>query len=174
VVVAGNRIEARTVIWGAGVAASSAAKWIGCEKDRAGRIKVEADLSVPGHPEIFAIGDTALALGKDGKPVPGVAPAAKQMGWYVAKLIAAKIAGQAFTKKFRYSNYGNLATIGRKAAVADFGWARMHGWPAWMLWGVAHVYFLIGFRNRLAVILNWTWAYFRFSGGVRLITDSKN
>jgi NADH dehydrogenase len=174
VVVAGQRIESRTLIWGAGVAASSAAKWIGAEKDRAGRIKVEADLSVPGHPEIFAIGDTALALGKDGKPVPGVAPAAKQMGWYVAKLITAKVAGTVFTKKFRYRDYGNLATIGRKAAVADFGWVWMHGWPAWMLWGVAHIYFLIGFRNRLAVILNWTWAYFRFSGGVRLITDSKN
>jgi NADH dehydrogenase FAD-containing subunit len=174
VVVAGNRIEARTVIWGAGVAASSAAKWIGAEKDRAGRIKVEADLSVPGHPEIFAIGDTALATGKDGKPVPGVAPAAKQMGWYVAKLIAAKVAGQAFAKPFRYANYGNLATIGRRAAVADFGWVWMHGLPAWLLWGAAHVYFLIGFRNRLAVILNWTWAYFRFSGGVRLITDAKN
>ncbi len=174
VVVAGTRIEARTVIWGAGVAASSAAKWIGAEKDRAGRIKVEADLSVPGHPEIFAIGDTALALGKDGKPVPGVAPAAKQMGWYAARLIAAKVAGQPFTRPFRYRDYGNLATIGRKAAVADFGWARMHGWPAWLLWGVAHIYFLIGFRNRLAVILNWTWAYFRFSGGVRLITDVKN
>jgi NADH dehydrogenase len=174
VVVAGSRIESRTVIWGAGVAASPAAKWIGADKDRAGRIKVEPDLSVPGHPEIFAIGDTALALGSDGKPVPGVAPAAKQMGWYVAKLVAARVAGTVFTQKFRYRDYGNLATIGRKAAVADFGWLRMHGWPAWMLWGVAHVYFLIGFRNRLSVILNWIWAYFRFSGGARLITDSKN
>src|SRR5262249_22821080 len=110
---------------------------------------------------------------KNGKPVPGVAPAAKQMGGYVARLIAAKVAGQAFASPFRYRDYGNLATIGRKAAVVDFGWIRLHGLPAWLLWGAAHIYFLIGFRNRLAVILNWTWAYFRFSGGARLITDAK-
>ena len=106
--------------------------------------------------------------------MPGVAPAAKQMGRYVARLIIAPARRPAGAKPFRYSHYGNLATIGRKAAVADFGWLRLTGWLAWMLWGIAHIYFLIGFRNRLAVILNWTWAYFRFSGGVRLITDAKN
>ena len=174
VVVAGQMIESRTVIWGAGVAASPAAKWIGAEKDRAGRIKVEADLSVPGHREIFAIGDTAASTGADGKPVPGVAPAAKQMGWHVARTIAARIGGRAEPGAFRYRNYGNLATIGRKAAVADFGFMRMSGLPAWLLWGGAHVYFLIGFRNRIAVVLNWIWAYFRFNGGVRLITDGQN
>ncbi|MBL8839048.1 MAG: NAD(P)/FAD-dependent oxidoreductase [Alphaproteobacteria bacterium] len=173
VVVAGERIEARTVIWGAGVAASSAAKWIGAEKDRAGRIKVAPDLSVPGHPEIFAIGDTAASTGADGKPVPGVAPAAKQMGAYVGGVIAARVRGTTPPGAFRYRNYGNLATIGRKAAVADFGWIRLSGLPAWLLWGAAHVYFLIGFRNRIAVVLNWLWAYFRFNGGVRLITDDR-
>lgn len=169
VVAGGERIDARTVIWAAGVAASPAAAWIGADHDRAGRIKVNPDLSVPGHPEVFAIGDTALSLAPDGKPLPGVAPVAKQQGYYVARLIKTRLKGEE-TRGFRYRNYGNLATIGRKAAVADFGRIRLHGLIAWLIWTVAHIYYLIGFRNRLMVAIDWLWAYFTFQRGARLIT----
>jgi NADH dehydrogenase len=169
VAVAGERIEARTVIWAAGVIASPAAKWLGVAADRAGRVKVEADLSVPGHPNIFVIGDTAAVL-QDGQPVPGIAPAAKQMGSYVARLIDARIRGRRFDRPFRYRHQGNLATIGRKAAVADFGQLRLSGFPAWILWAAAHVWFLIGWRNRLVVSANWLWSYITFERGARLIT----
>lgn len=169
-----HRIAARTVIWAAGVAASAAAKWVGAEKDRAGRIKVAADLSVPGHPDIFAIGDTALALDKTGQPVPGIAPAAKQAGAYVGRLIAARVAGRKGDAAFRYRHLGNLATIGRKRAVADFGVLQLRGFPAWLLWSAAHVYFLIGFRNRLVVTLSWLWAYVTFQRGARLITGPQS
>lgn len=165
-----ERIASSTVIWAAGVAASSAGRWIETERDRAGRIKVNPDLTVPGHPEIFAIGDIALASGPDGKPLPGVAPVAKQQGDYVGRVIRARFAGHPEIGPFRYRNYGNLATIGRKAAVADFGWLRLRGFVAWVVWSVAHIYFLIGFRNRLAVALDWLWAYFTFQRGARLIT----
>ena len=164
------RVEARTVIWAAGVAASPAGQWIGAECDRVGRIKVNPDLSVPGHPEIFAIGDTALAFDAGGKPLPGVAPVAKQQGRYVGKLIKARLAGRGPIEKFRYRDYGNLATIGRKAAVIDFGWVHLRGLLAWLIWTVAHIYFLIGFRNRAIVAINWLWAYFTFQRGARLIT----
>lgn len=166
----GERIESATVIWAAGVAASPAGTWIASERDRAGRIRVNADLTVPGHPEIFAIGDIALALGADGKPLPGVAPVAKQQGDYVGRVIRARVAGRPAPGPFRYRNYGNLATIGRKSAVADFGWIRLRGFVAWAVWSVAHIYFLIGFRNRIAVALDWLWAYFTFERGARLIT----
>ncbi len=172
VVAAGERIESDCVIWAAGVAASPASKWLGAEFDRVRRVKVEADLSVPGHPDIFVIGDTALVIGKDGKPVPGVAPAAKQQGAYVAKKIRAALAGRPLTKPFRYSNAGNLATIGRSTAVADFGWIRVRGLLAWALWGVVHIFFLIGFRNRLSILIEWIWAYLTFQRGARLITGS--
>ena len=131
---------------------------------------VGPDLTLPGHPEVFVIGDTAHAVGADGKPLPGVAPVAKQQGYYVAKTIRAKLAGSSAPKPFRYRNLGNLATIGRKAAVADFGWLRVNGRLAWFLWGLVHIYFLIGFRNRLAVLLDWVWAYLTFQRGARLIT----
>jgi NADH:ubiquinone reductase (H+-translocating) len=167
-----NRIAARTILWAAGVAASPAAAWIGAEADRAGRIKVNPDLSVPWHQRIFAVGDTALAV-QDGKPVPGVAPAAKQQGHYVANVIAAAVRGQPAPPPFRYRDYGNLATIGRKFAVIDFGWIRLSGFIAWVLWCVAHVYYLIGVRNRLIVSINWLWAYFTFQRGARLITASR-
>lgn len=170
VMIGAERLDARTILWAAGVAASPAAKWIGAEKDKAGRIKVNPDLSVPGHPRIFAIGDTALALTKDGKPVPGIAPAAKQQGVYVGGLIKAQLAGKAAPAPFRYRDFGNLATIGRKAAVIDFGWVWMSGFFAWVLWSIAHIYFLIGFRNRLIVAMNWLWAYITFQRGSRLIT----
>lgn len=169
VIVGDERIEARTVIWAAGIAASPAATWIGADHDRAGRIKVNPDLSVPGHPEIFAIGDTALSIDQNGKPLPGIAPVAKQQGYYVARLIKARLKGKQIGP-FRYRDYGNLATIGRKAAVIDFGKIRLHGLVAWLIWTIAHIYYLIGFRNRLLVAINWLWAYFTFQRGARLIT----
>jgi len=164
------RVDARTVIWAAGVAASPAGQWIGAKCDRAGRIEVNPDLTVPGHPEIFAIGDTALMFDAVGKPLPGVAPVAKQQGRYVGNLIKTRLRGIERIEPFSYRNYGNLATIGRKAAVIDFGWIRLRGFVAWLIWMVAHVYFLIGFRNRIVVALNWLWAYFTFQRGARLIT----
>jgi NADH:quinone reductase (non-electrogenic) len=166
-------IEARTVIWAAGVAASPAGHWIGAKCDRVGRILVDPDLSVPGHPEIFAIGDTALALDAGGNPLPGIAPVAKQQGRYVGKLIEARLRGAERAKPFHYRNYGNLATIGRKAAIIDFGWIHLRGLVAWAIWSVAHIYFLIGFRNRAIVALDWLWAYFTFQRGARLITGSR-
>ncbi|MBM3600072.1 MAG: NAD(P)/FAD-dependent oxidoreductase [Alphaproteobacteria bacterium] len=170
--VSGERIGSRTILWAAGVAASPAAKWLMADKDRAGRIKVEPDLSVPGHPAVFAIGDTAMVADGNGKPVPGIAPAAKQQGTYVGRIIRNRVAGIE-TAPFRYRHYGNLATIGRKSAVADFGALRLSGFAAWLLWSVAHIYFLIGFRNRVVVSLNWLWAYLTFQRGARLITGQK-
>ncbi|HVO15399.1 MAG TPA: NAD(P)/FAD-dependent oxidoreductase [Alphaproteobacteria bacterium] len=168
----GARIPAATVLWAAGVAASPAGKWLGAERDRAGRIKVQADMSVPGHPEIFAIGDTVLALGRDGAPLPGVAPVAKQQGSYVARVIKARLAGKPAPKPFRYINVGNLATVGRRAAVIDFGVLRLSGWLAWWMWGIVHIYFLIGMRNRLIVAIHWLWSYITFQRGARLITGA--
>jgi NADH dehydrogenase len=167
------RIEARTVIWAAGVAASPAGHWIGAKCDRVGRIEVAPDLSVPGHPEIFAIGDTALAFDANGKSLPGIAPVAKQQGRYVGSLIKARLRGAERVEPFHYRSYGNLATIGRKAAVIDFGWIHLRGLVAWVIWSVVHIYFLIGFRNRAMVALDWLWAYFTFQRGARLITGSR-
>jgi len=170
-VVAGDeRIPARTVIWAAGVAASPAAKWLGAAHDRVGRVIVEPDLSVAGHPEIFVVGDTAAMTTPDGRPVPGIAPAAKQGGIHVARTICARLADVPAPGPFRYRHFGNLATIGRGSAVADFGWIQVKGLAAWWLWGAAHVFFLIGFRNRVAVILDWLWAYVTYQRGARLIT----
>ncbi|QDZ02800.1 NAD(P)/FAD-dependent oxidoreductase [Nitratireductor mangrovi] len=166
----GERIPAATIIWGAGVVASAAATWISAHSDRAGRVMVAGDLSVPGHLDIYAIGDTANARGPDGRPVPGVAPAAKQMGRYVARHIAARLRGRSLPA-FAYRDLGNLATIGRKAAVADFGRARFSGFPAWLVWSFAHLWFLVGFRNRMIVFLDWAWAYATFDRSARLITD---
>jgi len=164
-----ERIEARTVVWAAGVMASPAGQWLGAETDRVGRVKVNADLSVPGHPNIFVIGDAALATGADGKPLPGIAPVAKQQGIYVASLIKAHEAGQT-RPPFRYRDYGILATIGRKRAVMQAGRLKLRGLIAWLIWCVAHIYFLIGFRNRLAVAMTWAWSYVTFQRGTRLIT----
>ena len=169
----GEPIGSGCVLWAAGVMASRAAKWLGAEADRAGRVIVNDDLSVPGHPEILVLGDTALVKGADGQPVPGVAAAAKQMGRYAARLIKARLAGQPTTKPFRYIDYGNLATIGRKAAVADFGRIRLSGLLAWLLWTFAHLWFLVGFRNRIVVFLDWAWAYATFDRGARLITERR-
>lgn len=173
VMVSGERIAARTVFWAAGVIASPAARWLNAPADRAGRINVGPDLSVPGLPNIFAIGDTALSTGWDGQPVPGLAPAAKQGGRYVAEVIRARIVGGPAPAPFRYRHSGNLATIGRKAAVADFGAVRLSGALAWWLWGAIHVFFLAGMRNRTAVALEWFWAYLTFRRGTRLITGGE-
>ncbi len=165
----GEHIAAGTIIWSAGVAASAAARWLKVKGDRAGRVSVGADLKLPGHGNVFVIGDTAAVTDAAGKPVPGVAPAAKQMGRYAADAIMKSFEGKPI-KPFAYKNYGNLATIGRKAAVADFGWVRFTGLSAWLLWSVVHVGFLIGFRNRLTVMLDWAWAYATYNRGTRLIT----
>jgi NADH dehydrogenase len=170
VMVSGNCIEARTILWAAGVAASPAAKWLGAEADRAGRVKVEPDLRLPGHPEILVLGDTASVADSTGKPLPGIAPVAKQQGKYAVQVILSHLKGGPAPPIFRYRHLGNLATVGRKVAVADFGFLRMHGRLAWLLWGLVHVFFLIGFRNRLAVLLDWLWAYVTFQRGSRLIT----
>lgn len=169
VVVAGERIATSTVIWSAGVKASPAGKWLGAEVDRAGRVKVSSDLSVPGHPNIFVIGDTA-SMSQDGKPLPGVAPVAMQEGHYVASVITQRVAGKREVAPFRYRDKGNLATVGRSYAVVDIGPFRLTGLIAWLMWLVVHIYYLIGFRNRFVALFQWAWTYFTFSRGARLIT----
>ncbi|WP_114943080.1 NAD(P)/FAD-dependent oxidoreductase [Microvirga calopogonii] len=166
-----TRIAAGTVIWAAGVVASPAAEWLGAEHDRAGRVKVEADLRVPGRPEIFVIGDTASAVASDGKAVPGIAPAAKQMGRYVANVIAAKAGNRTAPGPFQYRHQGDLATIGRKAAVVKLDSIHLTGFIGWLFWGIAHVYFLIGLRNRAVVAFTWLWNYLTYQRGARLITE---
>ena len=153
-----HRLDAATIVWAAGVAASPAARWLGVESDRVGRVKVGPDLSLPDHPEIFVIGDTAHVPAANGQPLPGLAPVAKQQGAYLARLLRNRIGGRAAPPAFRYRSYGTMATIGRRAAVADFGWVRFDGTVAWLLWGAVHISFLIGFRNRLIVILDWLWS----------------
>ncbi|HUN43041.1 MAG TPA: NAD(P)/FAD-dependent oxidoreductase [Acetobacteraceae bacterium] len=168
----GDRVPARTVLWAAGVAASPAAKWLGQTSDRSGRVIVDGDLSVPGLPGVFAIGDTAASNGWAGAAVPGLAPAAKQQGRHVARVIQATIKGRPTPAAFRYTHYGNLATIGRLAAVVEVRRFRLWGAPAWWFWGMAHVLLLAGGRNRAAVVLNWLWAYLTYRRGSRLITGS--
>jgi len=162
-------IASRTIIWAAGVMASPAGRWLGAETDRAGRVVVRSDLSVPGHPEVFVIGDTAAVNDENGAPLPGVAPVAKQQGQYVAQALIARHEGRTVAA-FRYRDYGTLATVGRSRAVAQFGKLKISGLPAWLLWTVAHIYYLIGFRNRFVVALNWAWSYVTFQRGSRLIT----
>jgi NADH dehydrogenase/putative oxidoreductase len=169
----GERIEARTILWAAGVAASPAAMWLKAPSDRAGRIVAGEDLRVPGMSNVFAVGDTVASNAWNGQPVPGLAPAAKQEGAYVAKQIRALIDGRAPLPAFRYRHLGSLATIGRKAAVADFGAFKLWGAPAWWLWGIVHIGFMLGVRNRVATLLNWFWSYLKFGGGIRLITGDK-
>ena len=169
-VVSGRRIEAGTVIWAAGVIASPAGRWLGVERDDKGRVVVGADLSVAGAPNVFVIGDTASVKDGDGRRLPGIAPVAKQQGKYVARLIRARLAGRRFGQPFRYRHFGDLATIGRSSAVADLGFLRLSRYPAWVLWGTAHIFFLIGFRNKITVALNWMCLYVTFQRGMRLIT----
>jgi NADH dehydrogenase FAD-containing subunit/uncharacterized membrane protein YphA (DoxX/SURF4 family) len=168
----GQRIASRTVLWAAGVIASPAARWLGAPADNAGRIEVAEDLSVPGLPDVFALGDTASSRAWGGQPVPGLAPAARQGGGYVARTICARLGVGRAPGPFRYRHLGSLATIGRKSAVADFGWIRLSGAPAWWLWGVVHVGFLVGLRNRVSVMLDWFWSYLTYRSGTRLITGS--
>ena len=163
----GERIAARTVLWAAGVAASPLARSFGVELDRSGRVPVSPDLRAPGFDNVYVAGDLA-SLQQDGKPVPGVAPAAKQMGAHVAHAILARLAGRD-AASFRYRDYGNLATIGRMAAVVHLGKLKLSGALAWWFWLLAHVFFLIGFRNRLVVMLNWTWAYWTYQRAARII-----
>ncbi len=167
VVLGEELLPARTVLWAAGVAASRLGAALGVPLDRAGRVLVQPDLSVPGHPEIFVAGDLA-AIVQDGKPVPGVAPAAKQMGTHVARAIRARLAGKP-APVFRYRDYGNLATIGRMAAVVDFGRLQITGLFAWWFWLIAHVFFLIGFRNRILVLVNWAWSYWTYQRHARIV-----
>jgi NADH:ubiquinone reductase (H+-translocating) len=165
----GERIACSSIVWAAGVMASPAAKWLGETTDRAGRVPIGPDLALIDDPAIFVIGDTAAVTDAKGQVVPGVAPAAKQMGRYAATVIRNRLAGRS-TPAFVYRDWGNLATIGRKAAVADFGHIRLSGLLAWLAWSFAHIWFLIGFRNRLFVLVDWAWAYFTYDRGARLIT----
>ena len=162
-------VPAKTVVWAAGVAASTLGALLGVPLDRAGRVQVTPDLSVPGHPDIFVAGDLASLLQANGRPVPGVAPAAKQMGRHVAQTIRARLSGGQAPPPFAYKDYGNLATIGRMAAVVDLGRLRFSGLLAWWFWLVMHVFFLIGFRNRIVVLLNWWWAYWSYQRAARII-----
>jgi NADH:quinone reductase (non-electrogenic) len=164
-----EHIEARTVICAAGVKASPAGHWLGARTDRAGRVEVAGDLSVPGHPDTFVIGDTALVLDDNGKPLPGLAAVAKQQGQYAADVLVARARGNS-VPPFRYRDFGAIATIGRKHAVAQIGGLKLSGFPAWILWSMVHIYFLIGFRNRLFVAASWSWSYLTFQRGTRLIT----
>jgi NADH dehydrogenase len=170
-------VPCRTVLWAAGVAASPLGRLLaaqaGVECDRAGRVKVAPDLSLPGHPEVFVAGDLAAVAQPDGRPVPGVAPAAKQMGRHVAAAMRARLAGRA-TPAFAYQDYGNLATIGRMAAVVDLRGLRFSGLLAWWFWLAAHVFFLIGFRNRLAVLMNWAWAYWTYQRHARIVLGGRS
>lgn len=173
VFLADEEIEAANIIWAAGVSAAPLTRQLGVELDRAGRIKVQPDLSVPGHPEVFAIGDLALVLDQAGRPVPGVSPAAMQMAAHTARLIAAEIAqpGAGPRPAFHYWDKGSMATIGRSAAVAEFRGLKLSGWPAWLAWLGVHLIFLIGFRNKLAVLMQWTYSYFTYRRGARIITS---
>lgn len=174
---AGQRVNCRTILWAAGVAASPLGALLPAERDRAGRVCVEADLTIKGHPDVYVIGDLA-SVQQDGKPVPGVAPAAKQMGAYVADRIRARLrstgAASGAPKPFRYVDYGNLATIGRMAAVVDLRGFRFSGLFAWWFWLAAHILFLIGFRNRLAVLLNWAISYWTYQRSARIMLDRED
>jgi len=165
----GKIIESRTVIWAAGVRASPAGKWLDVETDQVGRVRVGPDLSVPGHPDVFVLGDAALAIHEDGRPLPGVATVAQQQGKYIVKLLMRRARGKE-AGPFRYRDPGSMATIGRSRAVAEIGRLKFTGFPAWVLWSLVHIYGLIGFRNRAGVALSWFWSYLTFERGMRLIT----
>jgi len=173
VVYGGHSLQARTLIWAAGVRASPAAEWLGVPADRAERLQVLPDLTVPGHPDVFAIGDTVAIAGPDGKPVPGIAPAAKQQGRYVAESIKARLHGGTLGP-FRYKHAGSLAQIGKRKAVIELGRVKLRGTIAWWIWGIAHIYFLIGLRNRLSVAISWLWIHARDQRAARLITQGSS
>src|SRR5258707_999502 len=173
VIYGGRPLAAKVILWAAGVRAPAPAAWAGLPADNAGRALVEPDLTAPGRPEIFVIGDTATINAWRGNPVPGIAPAAKQQGVHAARTIRMRLAGDTTQRIFRYRHSGNLATIGKRAAVIDFGWIKVRGWLAWWLWGLAHIYFLICVRNRLSVSLSWLWIYVTGSRSAHLITQGE-
>ena len=166
-----ERIAAQTVLWAAGVAASPLARTLGVPLDRAGRVPVVPDLTVPGHPEVFVAGDLVALAGPDGKPLPGVAPVALQEGEHAARTILRAIQGLP-PEPFRYKDRGNMATIGRNAAIAEIGPLRLTGFVAWLAWLLIHILNLIGFRNRAMVMFQWLWAYVTYQRGARLITET--
>ena len=168
----GERIPTGMVVWSAGVRATPVGQWLGVGTARNGAVEVEPDLSVPYFPEVFVLGDAAYVPGPDGKPLPGLAAVAEQQGRYVARLIAARVEQRPDPGPFVYRNRGTMATIGRSAAVADFGGVQLTGFTAWLLWGLVHIYLLIGFRNRVAVFVNWVWSWLTYGRGARLITGS--
>ncbi len=170
IVLGGERIGAQTVVWCAGTQARPAAQWLGAASARNGAVKVLPDCSVPGHPCIFAIGDVASFDPGTGNPLPGLAPVAKQQGAYVGKLLAATITGRGPTPPFRYRNLGTMAVIGRSRAIADFGKFQLKGFPAWVVWSMVHLMLLVDFRSRLLVYVNWSWAWFTYGRGARLLT----
>ncbi len=166
-------IPSRTVLWAAGVKAMPVGEWLGLQTDPSERIPVNPDLSVPGDPDIFVIGDAALVLGQNGKPLPGVAPVAMQQGEFVGRLLVARTRGEKTESTFHYFDKGNLATIGRSSAVADFGKIRASGFLAWVLWLAVHIFYLIDFRNRVLVLIQWAWAYVTWQRGARLISPPR-
>jgi len=170
VVVAGERVPSKTVIWTAGVAPSPAGRWLGVETDRAGRVRVQKDLSIPGHPEVFVVGDTA-SLEQDGKPLPGVAQVAIQQGRYAGRLIRRRLTGASSPRPFRYFDKGNLAVVGRAFAVLETGKVRISGFLAWLVWAAVHLEFLAQSNLRVSVFLQWVWTYITGQGGSRLIVD---
>lgn len=174
VTVGGTVIPAGLIVWGAGVSASGAGRWLGADTDRAGRIRVAPDLSIPGFAGVYALGDTTLAAGEDGKPLPGLAQVAKQQGTHLGRALAANLRQGTPLPPFRFRNRGNTAIIGRSAAVFDFGGTRtpgrLKGWLAWILWAIVHVYLLVGFEKRLLVSLQWLWRYLTYERGARLIS----
>ena len=174
VMIGEERMSAATIIWAAGVVASPAGKWLEADKDDSGKVIVEPDLTVPGKPNIFVIGDAASVTDDNGQSVPGIAPAAKQQGRYVARVIAARINGDARPAAFRYRHAGNLATIGRQSAVIEFPFLRLKGLLAWWLWGIAHIYFLVGVPSPFIVSFRWLWEYITYGRGARLITGAEH
>ena len=171
VVTAGERIRTANIFWCAGVAPTPMADWLGAQAGKRGAVRVGPDCSVPGRAEVFAIGDVAEFEGAEGKPLPGVAPVAQQQGKYVAKVIAARIAGRPAPPTFRYKDQGSLAIIGRASAVADLPFARLTGRPAWLLWSGVHLVLLNGLHNRVLVYIQWLWAWLSYGQGARLIED---
>jgi NADH dehydrogenase FAD-containing subunit len=170
VIVAGERIASKTVVWSAGVAPSPAGKWLGVETDRAGRVRVKSDLTVPGHPEIFVLGDTASLL-QDGKPLPGVAQVAMQQGRYAGRLIDRRVSGSPPSPPFRYFDKGNMAVIGKGFAILQAGRVRISGFLAWLVWAAVHLEFLATSSLRVSVFVQWVWTYLTGQRGSRLIVN---
>lgn len=171
--VAGERIASASMIWCAGTRARDAAAWLGVEAERGNTVSVKADCSVPGHPDVFVIGDGASYLGEDGRALPGLAPVAKQQGRYVGRLLRRRLAGKPDLPPFRYRNWGTMAVIGRSHAIADFGWLRLSGYPAWLTWSLVHLMLLVDFRSRASVYLSWSWAWFTRGRAARLLTRKR-